>query len=492
MFMTMKKMTTSLRFMAASLLLLAACKKSEPLTPDHENLQPLPEIPEEEALAPVDDVVTVMEDAYFARYCLARFDADGDGRLTMAEAEAAEAIVPAEDQPALLEDHYRFVSLDGIAYLPNLKRIEIKSSLISDLDLSRNAKVEQLSFDIPQGQARLERLVVRNTQLRELVLPNCELKELDLRNTPLESLNLEQGAAALSSLDLRYCSELRYLSCRGSQIASLELRYSPNLEYLALEDMPLQTLDLNNCAKLTELRINRTHLAGLTLKYNTTLRMLDLRENRLAKIDLTTLAGVVSVDVSSNPLTSLDISKCEKLTSLRADKTQISTLNTDNNTLLEVLSCGESKLHHLDLSTNPKLQRLDCHHNEMSELLINSDNNPHLAEVRCAENQFVSLDFSRCPITSWQEGSDPRVGSTFAPQPQLEVLTLPTHTLEVDLRQLTSCPKLRKVILQATQVPTLRYEAMERSQATLYVPNEALAAYEASPWYEAFTQIRAL
>lgn len=484
----MKKMNRLFFLMTLSLILLSACKDGEPLTPDHENLTPLPEIPGEEELEPVEDVVTVLEDNYFARYCLARFDADGDGRLTMEEAAAAEAIIPAEDEPALLEDHYRFVSFEGIAYFRNLKRLEIKSSLISTLDLSRNSKLEQLSFDIPQGQARLEQLVVRNTQLRELTLPNCELKELDLRNTPLEVLNLGQGAEALSSLDLRYCPALRLFSCTKSSISSLELRYCPLLEELELCDMPLQQLDLSNGSKLHTLTLNRTRLTALSLKYCTALSRLDLAENSLSQLDLSHQQELLEVDLSDNPLLKIDISKCEKLERFKAERTQISALNTDYNNQLRELKLSGSKLRYLDLSTNPKLECLECASNELVELVINSDNNPLLCRICCAQNRFISLDFSRCAISEWLEED----GSSFAPQPDLEVLTLPTHTLKVSLEQFTTSPKLRKVILQAVELPTLHYEVLEPSAATLYVPAEALESYQASPWSEAFAEIRAL
>lgn len=474
---------------------LTSCGNEELITPGEQPLIPeLPELPEQEELPVVDDVMSVIEDPYFARYCLVRFDQNGDGRLSMAEVEQAERIVYDEDTPELQADYSRFISMKGIEYFKNLKALEIRSSVLTELDLSYNSKLEELRFELPQSDCRLTKLNVSHTRLEELVIPSSEIEELLVGGSRLEKLVVYSTNGKLKSLDVRYCEDLETLSISNSSITSIDLRYCPHLRNLAISKSLISNIDLSNNADLNSLYLTEAPISSIDVSKNNRLEVVTLNDTKISAIELKNLSELYSICVSNTHISTLDLSCNEKLHSVFIDHTQISTLATDNNTYLKLLYCQGAKITNLDLSTNSRLTLLYCAENSLSDLNISVQTAQYLKHLRCEENRFASLDLSNISlIESWIEEANVDYTGTFGPQPNLEVLTLAECTQQVSLEQFTGCPKLRKVILYATEVPALIYEGeITPSGATLYVPSEAIASYQNSDWNKAFAEVRSL
>lgn len=472
---------------------LAACGGGEELTPEGvlPTLPELPEITENEELAVVNDVLSVVEDTYFARYCLVRFDTNGDGMLSMAEAERVERIVRDEDPAELQEDHAWFTSMQGIEYFKNLRVLEVRSSVMAELDLSYNTRLEELRFVLPQNMSRLKRLNISHTKIEELEVPLSELEELLVGDARLERLVVASTDNNLKAIDVRYCADLEELQISDSNLTSLDLRYCPRLRSLIVTSSQLSTIDLTRNSELELLYLGDARLTSINLRYNSELERLLLGGNQLTTLSLKELPKLKELSLKGNPILALDITGLELLEILDVASTRLTTLNTDNNGSLRSLTCSGAKISSLDLTTNRSLMNLECSNNSMTNLSLGANPNP--IAVICDNNNYISLDFSQLNIHSWQERSEVQSGSTFAPQSQLELLTLPATTQWVAHTQFTSCPKLRKVILNAVEVPTLLYEGtITPSAATLYVPSEAIASYESSPWAEAFSEIRTL
>lgn len=482
-----------LLYLLSIALLFTACSDGEEFSAESQlpALPQLPELSEPEELPTVNDVLSVVEDNYFARYCLVRFDTNGDGMLSMAEAERVERIVRDEDPTELQEDHAWFTSMKGIEYFKNLERLEVRSSVMTELDLSYNTKLRELSFILPQNMSRLKRLNISNTQLEELEVPLSELEELLVSGSRLEKLCVNLTDSKLKSLDVRYCEDLKQLEVLGSALSTLDVRYCARLRSLVIVDSQLQSIDLTRNSELEILTLANARLAAINLQQNSQIESLNLEGNQLAGLALTNLKKLQHLNLSGNPIQVVDIKDLEQLKSLDVQHTYISVINTDNNTNLESLDCRGARVKSLDLTTNRGVRYLDCSENQMTNLSLGA--NPNLATVICSNNSYISLDFSQLKISTWSDASDNQTGSSFAPQAALELLTLPATTKQVALSQLNACPKLRKVILNAVTVPELRYEGpITPSQATLYVPSEAIASYESSPWAEAFKEVRSL
>lgn len=477
--------------------IVTACSSGEQmLTPEHEvpPVPELPELPEQEALPAVDDVMSVIDDPYFARYCLVRFDQNGDGKLSMAEVERAERIVYAEDAPELQADYSRFISMKGIEYFKNLEVLEIGSSVLMELDLSYNSKLRELRFSLSQQECRLKKLNVSHTDLEELIIPTSELEELQVSASRLERLVIYSTDQRLKSLDVRYCEELVELRIYNSALTQLDLRYCPRLRTLSLSNATIQQIDLTQNSRLHTLDIEECGLSALNLNFNKDLESVNLHNNRLGGLDLSALKKLVDLNLSENPIAAIDLSHNEKLRTLVISSTQISLLNTDNNNELNSLICNNAKLSKLDLSTNGRLEELRCSGNQLTELDITPRVGENLKVLHCDNNRFVSLDLSTVQLQNWSKQLNlSTYENCFAPQPNLEVLTLSESIQKIDIEQFTGCPNLRKVILYAPQVPYLIFEGqITPSAATLYVPSEAIASYQTSIWGDAFAEIRSL
>lgn len=474
--------------------LLTACKEEVLIIPDQPTHIPeLPELTEPEELPLVNDVMEVIDDPYFARYCLVRFDTNGDGKLSMAEAERAERIIYDEDTPEQQADYSRFISMKGIEYFKNLEALEVRSSVLTELDLSHNSNLKELRFSLAQGQCHLKLLNVSHTDLEELVIPSSELEELQVSGSRLKKLNVLSTNGALKSLDVRYCEDLEVLELWHAALSSIDLRYCPRLTSLLISDAPIATIDLSQNNRLFYLIITQTAISRIDLSKNPEIFNLNLSNNNLSSVNLSHLKKLNNLILSSNPLKEIDIRDLEELTLLSIAETLISSLNTDNNTNLSILECRNSNISSLDLTTNTKLQTLHCSNNRLTNISWGANNN--LSVLSCNNNLFTALDFSNLNMPCWRGYNENFNGlyCTFAPQPNLEVLTLAACTQQVSLKQFTDCPKLRKVILHATEVPELFYEGeITPSGATLYVPSEAIASYQNSDWAKAFAEVRSL
>ena len=130
------------------------------------------ELPE---LEDVDDVCEKMDDLEFMSYCYKNFDVNGDGKVSMAEANAVRNI-----------DSSTASSFKGIEYFTNLETL--KASSVEFMDLRYNTKLT--SINISQlSTATLD--LSGHVSLTELKLTSSTLTELDLsRNTELSDIRL--------------------------------------------------------------------------------------------------------------------------------------------------------------------------------------------------------------------------------------------------------------------------------------------------------------
>ncbi len=80
----------------------------------------------------------------------------------------------------------------------------------------------------------------------------------------------------------------------------------------------------------------------------------------------------------------------------------------------------------------------------------------------------------------------------FAGSVRLEALTLPESLTDVGEYALTSMPSLARLIVRSPQPPSVEANSIGSdvaSAATLYVPEQSIAAYRAAPGWKAFRRI---
>lgn len=85
-------------------------------------------------LPDVDDVCTKMDDVEFMKYCYNNFDANGDGKVSMQEAQSVVEMKYGGD----------FHTVKGIEYFSNVAKIDFKRDHLGSLDFSKLKKLEYL------------------------------------------------------------------------------------------------------------------------------------------------------------------------------------------------------------------------------------------------------------------------------------------------------------------------------------------------------------
>ena len=139
-------------------------------------------------------------DATFKAICIEKYDVDGDGELTAAEAAQI---------TELSLYNKEITSVKGIEFMPNLAVLDCGKNLLTSLDVTHNPALTKLDC-YNNNVKKLD--VSKNTLLKELSCYNSGLATLDLsHNTALEKLSC--GKNQLVTLDVSYCPALNFLSC---------------------------------------------------------------------------------------------------------------------------------------------------------------------------------------------------------------------------------------------------------------------------------------
>ena len=321
-------------------------------------------------------------DAVFEAYCLANFDTDMDGKISLDEAKKITFI-------NVCTDHIE--SLQGIEYMPKLSTLRCDESSfgarkgkLTRLDLSKNTALTWLSFE---GNQLTELDLTNNTALRELYCRYNQLGSLNVtKNTRLNTLWC--GGNKMKSLVIGKSTALLSLDCYGNQLTSLDVSNVPNLKGLACYNNSLTTLDVSKNTALTYISCEENHISSLDISKNTALTRLYCSTNKLTALDVRNNAALEILVCYGNQLTILDVTKNTKLKDLGCEDNCLASLDVSRNTALWQLGCSRNKLTSLDLSKNPALEHLACYNNLLSSLDVS--NNPLLKSLWCVNNRFLT------------------------------------------------------------------------------------------------------
>ena len=381
-------------------------------------------------------------DENFRQYVLDHFDNDEDGTLSSEEIEAVTEIEVCTDD---------IVSLKGIEYFSELSHLNCcgtayhngyyyaGNGLLSELDVSKNTKLEVLSCTHNQLQS-LD--VSHNSNLVYLHCGSNFLTELDVRsNAILKELDFQDNQ--LTSIDLSNNPELTGLDfCRNS-ITSISLSANPKLERLICWANGLTELDVSDNTKLKRLEVENNQIQVLDVSANLDLVSLvcfgnpSLTELWLScgqsieqltydsEITIIKYKGAVEIpdanfraycieNFDSNHDGLISLAEAESVTTITVDtKTIASMTGIESFTNLESLSCrsnsiiwdaelqrnvGTGLLTELDISSNIALKRLDCAYNHLTSLNVSS--NVLLEQLHCGQNLLTEIDITNNPVLS--------------------------------------------------------------------------------------------
>ncbi len=225
-----------------------------------------------------------------------QIDWDKDGVLSMQEAKSVEMLFTEDSEDAV-------TTLQGIEYFPNLTYLSSFNCRISEVDLSRNKKLQTVDLG-----------------------SNC-LKKLDVSMlTELEELDVAYNKDMLIC-DVFQNMKLKRLYCDGCRIAMLELSMNPELQLLSCSENVIGNLDVSTARDLEELNCGMNPIRSLNLSKNTKLKLLSVSGTELSKLNVSACPELIRLSCANIGLASLDISKNTKLFALYCDGNSINTLN---------------------------------------------------------------------------------------------------------------------------------------------------------------------
>ena len=213
-----------------------------------------------------DEIIDKITDAVFRAYCLENFDADRDGKISVAEADAVVNIDIA---------YTGINSLGGIEYFSNLEVLECNDNGLTTLNVSKN------------------------TALTRLCCYKNKLTTLDVsKNTALVFLHCYNNK--LTTLDVSKNTALLYLNCDGNELTTLDVSKNTALFILDFPNNKLTTLDVSKNTALTGLYCFNNKLTTLDISKNKALNGLHCQNNKLTTLDISKNTSLKELSCEDN------------------------------------------------------------------------------------------------------------------------------------------------------------------------------------------------
>ena len=261
------------------------------------------------------DTEVEFEDAEFERYCLERFDEDGDGRIIGREVRNIREINISE---------LGITSLSGIEAFENIEFIDCCSNDLTSLDVS-----------------------------------NC---------VTLDTLFCNDNK--LTSIDVSGCTSLQYLLCDNNELTSLDVSGCSSLQLFSCTNNRLTNINLSDCIGLQIFWCDNNQLTNLDISECVNLRILQFHYNQLSAIDPSGCPVLESIGFIGNRFSSLDLSDCPGLRYLCCDNNQLTELDLSVCPGLQDLWCNNNELTSLDVSFCPDLSWFECSENPLQSMTI--------------------------------------------------------------------------------------------------------------------------
>lgn len=262
-------------------------------------------------------------------------DADGDGKISFAEAEAVtEFDFGFDDESSVVEEDV-VTDLSGIEYFTRLKRLGFKFHRISDaVPVEGLKELEYLNL----GENPVANLDLTNLgKLTDLRLYGTNISALDLEKIPL-LVELYLQRTAVTALDLSPLKALENAYLSKSQLRELKAVGMENLMRLDAVENRLSKIEIHDCASLGQLHLNGNLLTKIEGMVNLPkLMIVNLYGNRLASLDVTGLPMLLQLFVFDNALPALDLSQNPRLMQLFVSNNPLRTLDLSANESVEVV-----------------------------------------------------------------------------------------------------------------------------------------------------------
>ena len=373
------------------------------------------------ALEPLE--LVEFEDETFKAYCVANFDTDGDGEISIDEALAV-TVMNCFNASSTHEytyyysgdNRYDFIyasSLKGIEEFKNLQILNVSGSTavqgpLASLDLRQNTALKLLivnfnditSLNI-EGLTQLEGLECCYTKLPEIdAYGLSSLQDLNAtNNTLLKKINISQ-CTSFTTLDIANTLNLEHFECAKTKLTKLNLSYQPHLSYV----------NCSYCSVLEELDLSESKVSNsITWANCPAMKRFLFSNTELATWPAEDFAGfsyLEEVDLNgSNYAGTLDLSDKGHLKKLDAGNNQLLTgITVAERAPIEDFACANSGVTSLDIERLSLLNNFNCANCEDLESLTvkNCKISNSVAWTGCDE--LKTLNLYGTEIISWPAG----------------------------------------------------------------------------------------
>lgn len=346
-------------------------------------------------------------DVNFKNALLPSQDVNGDGQISMSEAQNATAI--------FIDTNKNISNLGGIEFYPNLTILMIKNNPITaPVDFSQNIQLQNLRLGF--GTAVTAANLTGLTQLKYLnigVAPNTPLNVL---NKPLLEEIVVEGTptGGLSAIDVSQNPVLKKLWINNNSLTSLNVTQNPVLEELVIQKITtiltsISTLDVTQNPVLKMLSITgHSTITSINVSANLALERLFVGGTAITSLNLTNNTLLKFLDISNNNFAGgIDVSHQPLLEELHAPAAQLPSLDLSNNSNLQALTITNNYIPSINLNHLSQLYRFDGGHNLFTNLDLS--NNISLKYVSFIGNQqmkYINLKNGFNQNIIWLTNSD--------------------------------------------------------------------------------------
>ena len=156
-------------------------------------------------------------------------------------------------------------SLKGIEYLYEASYLNCSGNLLTELDLSKNRRIQDLYCQ----ENQLKKLDLGKNDLMYLVCYSNQITKLNLSYCT-KLLLIRCYSNNLKKLDVSNCKKLETMDCRNNKLTTLIFGTQSKLDYIGAEGNRLQTLNISGCSKIRYLlkkKPNPDHDRGRHIQY---------------------------------------------------------------------------------------------------------------------------------------------------------------------------------------------------------------------------------
>ncbi len=220
-----------------------------------------------------------------------------------------------EIDPSVFPKLYRFTlgECNGVTALDFSR-----NTMLEDIELSRCPNVHALSLPasvkqiILYGAPKLTALdVSRLPNLIRLWLQHTGITDLDFSNHPaiqLVSIQGEEDAVdKMNSLNLQNCATLENVDIRYTTIKSLSMKHLPIVRTLMMLNNDITTITIDDCEEFNDITCDHNVLGTLSLTNNPQLRAVNCEDNRLQVLIADNCPVLGQVQAFNNRLMWLDL-----------------------------------------------------------------------------------------------------------------------------------------------------------------------------------------